>query len=412
MTSTVTAIFLGFFVFKIILIFYLDYRNQVHINLNQFTVPNLFSDTISLDDHQKAARYNLTKIKTGYLFYLINFSMILIWTLGGGLNLIQSTVSLLHLNDLFTGTIFFLVLGLIGLLLQLPENIYSTFVIEARFGFNKTTTKIFVMDILKEILISLIIGIPVIATILYLMIQADSKWWLYAWIFITIVKLFMIFIYPTWIAPLFNKFTPLSSEGLAEKIKNLLQSANFFSKEIMVMDASKRSKHGNAYFTGFGKNKRVVFYDTLLGTLTDNEIIAILAHELGHFKHKHVLKHILTDILFTLIGFYLLGLVYHSPIFYEGHGVNMITPWLGIALFLMVAPIYTFLLTPLLSFISRSHEFEADHFARQYANKSDLISALKKLYRDNAGNLTPDPLYSKFYHSHPPAIERIQNLTE
>src|SRR3989339_124768 len=301
MTSTVTAIFLGFFVFKIILIFYLDYRNQVHINLNQFTVPNLFSDTISLDDHQKAARYNLTKIKTGYLFYLINFSMILIWTLGGGLNLIQSTVSLLHLNDLFTGTIFFLVLGLIGLLLQLPENIYSTFVIEARFGFNKTTTKIFVMDILKEILISLIIGIPVIATILYLMIQADSKWWLYAWIFITIVKLFMIFIYPTWIAPLFNKFTPLSSEGLAEKIKNLLQSANFFSKEIMVMDASKRSKHGNAYFTGLGKNKRVVFYDTLLDTLTENEIIAILAHELGHFKHKHVIKHIITDTLFTLL---------------------------------------------------------------------------------------------------------------
>jgi len=178
------------------------------------------------------------------------------------------------------------------------------------------------------------------------------------------------------------------------------------------MDASKRSKHGNAYFTGLGKNKRVVFYDTLLDTLTENEIIAILAHELGHFKHKHVIKHIITDTLFTLLGLYILGLVYHAPTFYEGHGVSLIKPWLGIALFMMVTPIYTFLITPLMSFISRSHEFEADNYARQYSNKSDLISALKKLYRDNAGNLTPDPLYSKFYYSHPPAIERIQNLME
>ena len=412
MTSIVTAIFLSFFIFKLVLVFYLDYRNQVHINLNQFCVPSLFSDFISLDDHQKAARYSSAKIKAGYLFTFINFLFVLFWTLGGGLNLIQYYVSQFNLNDLLTGTIFFLVLGFIGILLQLPESIYSTFIIEARFGFNKTTPKIFVIDIIKEILISLIIGIPVIATILYLMIQADSKWWLYAWIFITMVKLFMIFIYPTWIAPLFNKFTPLSSPELAEKIHQLLQSANFYSKEIMVMDASKRSKHGNAYFTGLGKNKRVVFYDTLLDTLTENEIIAILAHELGHFKHKHVLKHIITDTLFTLLGLYILGLVYHASVFYEGHGVSLIKPWLGIALFMMVTPIYTFLITPLMSFISRSHEFEADNYARQYSNKSDLISALKKLYRDNAGNLTPDPLYSKFYYSHPPAMERIQNLME
>jgi len=412
MTSTVTTIFLCFFIFKLILVFYLDYRNQRHINLNQFIVPGFFDDVISLDDHQKAARYSLTKIKAGYLFSLLNFLIVLFWTLGGGLNLIQYNISQFHLNDLLTGTIFFLVLGFIGVLLQLPESIYSTFKIEARFGFNKTTPKIFATDLLKELLISLVIGIPVIATVLYLMIQAYSTWWLYAWIFITAIKLFMIFIYPTWIAPLFNKFTPLDSPELVEKINHLLQAANFYSKEILVMDASKRSKHGNAYFTGLGKSKRVVFYDTLLTNLTNNEIIAILAHELGHFKHKHVLKHIVTDTVFTLLGLYILGQVYHSPIFYEGHGVSEIKPWLGIALFIMVTPIYTFLITPIMSFISRSHEFEADNFARKYANNLDLVSALKKLYRDNAGNLTPDPLYSKFYYSHPPAIERIQNLTE
>jgi STE24 endopeptidase len=295
-------------------------------------------------------------------------------------------------------------------LLSLPQSLYFTFVIEEKYGFNKTTAKTFVMDLLKGTMLVVLLGGPIVYAILIIMEKLGFWWWLYAFFFLAITQLLLVFIYPTFIAPLFNKFQELPEGLLRTKIMELLTRIGFQSSGIFVMDASKRSGHGNAYFTGFGKNKRIVFYDTLINSLEVEEVESVLAHELGHMKKKHILKAIIKGLVFSLIGFMILGFLKNVPGFFIGHGVLTITNASALILFTMVSGVYTFLITPINSWLSRKNEYEADEFAAIHASSKKLISALVKMYKDNASTLTPDPTYSKFYFSHPPAIERVAFL--
>jgi STE24 endopeptidase len=283
-------------------------------------------------------------------------------------------------------------------------------VIEEKYGFNKMTWKTFLGDMAKAGVLTLFLGTPIAYGILLIMEKLGANWWIYAFLFLTAIQLLLIFIYPTFIAPFFNKFTPLPEGEIKNKIVSLLTRCGFKSSGLFVMDASKRSGHGNAYFTGFGKNKRVVFFDTLISTLEAEEVEAVLAHELGHMKKKHVLKGMLKSFFFSFVGFAILGALKNNTAFFNGHGVQTLTDYMALTLFSMVASTYTFLLTPLSSWTSRKHEYEADQFAAENAKASKLISALVKMYKDNASSLTPDPLYSKFYFSHPPALERVSYL--
>ena len=296
------------------------------------------------------------------------------------------------------------------MILSLPQTLYTTFVIEEKYGFNKTTWKTFVSDMVKGLILSVVLGAPIIYSILWIMERLGSAWWVYAFVFLTVVQLLIVFIYPTFIAPVFNKFSLLEDGEVKTKIVDLLTRCGFKSSGLFVMDASKRSGHGNAYFTGFGKNKRIVFFDTLLSSLDAEEVEAVLAHELGHMKKKHVLKGMIKGIFFSFIAFAILGYLRNNTAFFNGHGVQTITDYMALTLFSMVAGVYTFLLTPISSYTSRKHEYEADQFASENAKASKLISALIKMYKDNASSLTPDPLFSKFYFSHPPALERVNYL--
>lgn len=406
----VTIIFLLFLLVKFFVELYLEYRNMHHIHYHKDNVPSKFKSKISLPQHQKAAQYNVHKIKASYLWSILDLLILLGWTIGGGLNYLDHYLRSFELHQIFRGIIFFGVFGFISLLLNLPESIYSTFVIENKFGFNKTTPKLFILDILKGISLSIILGVPILSTVLWIIEFLGTLWWLYAWIFLTLVQFLIIIIYPTLIAPLFNKFSPLENDEILTKIKDLLDKTNFKNKGVFVMDASKRSTHGNAYFTGLGKVKRIVFFDTLLKSLDADEIVAVLAHELGHFKKRHILKGLCKSILLGLLAFYILGVLYNWLPFYQGHGVDKQSPYMALMLFSLVSSCYTFLLTPIFAKFSRNHEFEADAFATKYSDPNKLINALVKLYRDNASTLTPDPIYSAFYYSHPPAATRIENL--
>jgi STE24 endopeptidase len=295
-------------------------------------------------------------------------------------------------------------------LLDLPFSLYSTFVIEERFGFNKTTIKIWITDLLKSASLMMVIGVPLIAVILWLMNQAGQYWWLYAWSVWTAFSLLMMWAFPVFIAPLFNKFSALEDESLKTRIDNLLQRCGFKSKGVFVVDGSKRSAHGNAYFTGFGSNKRIVFYDTLLESLSENEVEAVLAHELGHFKRNHIKKSLALSILMTLGGFALLAWLMNSAWFYSAMGVETASTHTALLLFMFVLPVFTYFISPLFSAMSRKHEFEADDFAKQQSDYRALVSALVNMYRENASTLTPDPIHSMFYDSHPPASIRISHL--
>jgi STE24 endopeptidase len=294
--------------------------------------------------------------------------------------------------------------------LSIPQSIYTTFVVEERFGFNKTTPKTFLIDMLKGAVVGSIIGLPLIYGILWIMQALGTFWWVYAWGFMTVFQLFIIWAYPNFIAPLFNKFSPLEEGETKNKILELLKRTHFESDGLFVMDASTRSSHGNAYFTGFGKTKRIVFFDNLLKTLAPAEVEAVLAHELGHFKKKHIIKGLIKGIVMSFIGFAILGWLKTWVPFYYGHGVEAVTNHTALLLFVMVSGVYTFWITPLMALSSRKFEFEADEFAAKHAQAEDLIHALVKLYKDNASTLTPDPIYSAYYHSHPPALIRVQHL--
>ena len=408
--ESITKIFLLFLLAKSIVEAYLDKRNKVHIQAHRDQVPGPFSAKISLADHQKAADYTTTKINAHQFFHLIDTVVLLIWIAGGGLTALDRFVTGIGLAPVPQGLLFFGLFALISFVIGLPQGLYMTFVVEERFGFNKTTYGTFVADTLKGLALGLVIGGPVLYGILSIMELRPAYWWVYAWAFITVIKFSLIWAYPRLIAPLFNKFTELEEGPTKERALSLLAKTGFKSKGLFVMDASRRSSHGNAYFTGFGANKRIVFFDNLIKSLSAEEVEAVLAHELGHFKKRHIMKGMIKSTALSLIGFAVLGYLIDYPPFYHGHGVEVPSTYMGLCLFFMTAGIYTFLLIPLNAWPSRKWEFEADHFATRYAKGHKLISALVKLYRDNASTLTPDPLYSSYYHSHPPALMRVKNL--
>jgi STE24 endopeptidase len=399
----------------LLLRFWLATRQIRHVAVHRQAVPAAFTSAITLAAHQKAADYTVAKTRFGLLELAAGTVVLIGWTLLGGLHAVNQAL----VSWLGTGMVQQLALiaafVLIGGLIELPLSLYQTFVIEERFGFNKMTFRLWLVDLLKSSLIGALIGLPIAALILWVMGAAGQAWWLWAWGIWMGFNLLLLLIYPTFIAPLFNKFQPLEDESIKARVTALMQRCGFAAKGLFVMDGSRRSAHANAYFTGFGAAKRVVFFDTLLGKLSPGEVDAVLAHELGHFKHKHILKRIVSLFALSLAGFALLGWLATQLWFYTGLGVNpnLTGPnnALALLLFVMVAPIFSFFISPLLALFSRKHEFEADAYAVAQTSGQDLASALLKLYEDNASTLTPDPLYVAFYYSHPPASERLARLT-
>lgn len=405
-----TSVFLIFLSASILVRLWLNQRQISHISKHQNKVPEAFAEKISIEDHQKAARYSITKLRLSRLTLAWETLFLLIWTLGGGLNLVDNWWMAQQLSPLWTGVAVILSMLVLMFLIDLPFSLYSTFVIEEKFGFNKLTLKIWLSDLLKSVALMLLIAVPLILAILWLMLKAGTTWWIQAWAVWTGFTLLMMWAFPTFIAPLFNKFSPLSDAALKTRIDALLKRCGFNSKGVFVVDGSKRSAHGNAYFTGFGNNKRIVFYDTLLDALSDDEVEAVLAHELGHFRKNHIKKSMLLSIAMTLVGFYILNILMNADWFYTSLGVAHASTYAALILFILVLPVFTYFISPLFSAMSRKHEFEADAFAKQQSDHKALISALVSMYRDNASTLTPDPIHSMFYDSHPPASIRIAHL--
>lgn len=410
--QTFTTLFLVVLFAATLVQLYLSLRQQQHVSQHRDAVPAAFAGTISLAEHQKAADYTLAKGTVGRIDIVLSLVILLAWTLGGGLEWLDQQWRSLGWNELYTGTAVLMSLMLIGSLLDLPLSLYRTFVLEARFGFNKTTPATFIADLLKGAALMVVLGVPLIMLVLWLMASAGDYWWLYAWLALTAFSLLMTWAYPQFIAPLFNRFTPLPDGEVAERIHALLARTGFNSKGVFVMDGSRRSAHGNAYFTGFGKNKRIVFFDTLLEHLTPAQVEAVLAHELGHFKRKHIVKGMVLSMLLTLSGFALLAWLMQQDWFYSALGVSQPSTYMALVLFMLVSPAFTFFITPLMAWWSRRHEFEADAFAAEQSSSAELIAALVGLYRENASTLTPDPLHSAFYDSHPPAAIRIAHLQQ
>lgn len=400
--------------------FWLNNRQVRHVAQHRDQVPEPFASVVPLSAHQKAADYTIARSRFGLLSLAFGTVVLLGWTLLGGLQLLnQALVD--GVASQFGGMTYqlslLLAFTLIGALLDLPWELYNTFVLEQRFGFNRITWKMYVADALKGALVGALIGLPIAALILWLMGAAGAYWWLWAWGAWVGFNVLILVLYPTVIAPLFNKFEPLPDEGhdgLRARVEGLMQRCGFAAKGLFVMDGSRRSSHGNAYFTGFGPAKRVVFFDTLLSRLNGPEVEAVLAHELGHFKHKHVTKRMVVMFGLSLVAFALLGWLSRQAPFYLAFNVepNMAAPndALALLLFLLVVPVFSFFFTPLASYFSRRDEFQADAYACAQANGADLTSALLKLHEDNAGTLTPDPVYARFYYSHPPATERLAAL--
>jgi STE24 endopeptidase len=384
-------------------------------------VPTAFAQNISLAAHQKAADYTLAKSRFGLLELAFGTAVLVAWTLLGGLDMLNTWL-LGVIGSSYAGLAqqlaLFVVFAVIGGIIELPFTLYQTFVIEERFGFNKMTFKLWLIDAFKSSLVGVLIGLPLAALVLWLMGAAGSLWWLWTWCVWMGFNLLLLVLYPTVIAPLFNKFKPLEDEVLKSRVTALMQRCGFAAKGLFVMDGSKRSGHANAYFTGFGASKRVVFYDTLLAKLSPAEVDAVLAHELGHFKHKHVIKRIIAMFAMSLMGFALLGWLSTQVWFYTGLGVmpnsalngGVPNNALALLLLMLAMPAFTFFISPLFAQLSRKHEFEADAYAVSQTAGNDLASALLKLYEDNASTLTPDPLFVKFYYSHPPASERLSRM--
>ncbi|MFZ5524028.1 MAG: M48 family metallopeptidase [Pseudomonadota bacterium] len=411
MTATqFTVIFTAALALTTLAKLWLARRHLAHIAAHRASVPEAFREKIELEDHQKAADYTSAKVRFAMFNILFEALLLLTFTLAGGIQFIADLSRGWFSAPLAQGMATIVAVLLLSSLLETPFSLYRTFVIEARFGFNKTTLVLYLTDTLKSLALGAIFGLPLLFGVLWLMERMGEFWWLYAWLVWVAFNLLILFIYPSFIAPLFNKFTPLQDEAMKARIEALLARCGFAAQGLYVMDGSKRSAHGNAYFTGFGKTKRIVFFDTLLERLSGAEIEAVLAHELGHFKCRHVLKRITATFAMSLGFLWLLGMLMQTGWFYQGLGVSTPSTALALLLFFMILPIFSFLLHPLLSAYSRKHEFEADSYAAGQTAATDLISALVKMYQDNAATLTPDPLYSRFYDSHPPAMVRITKL--
>jgi len=416
MTATqFTAVFIAALALTTLAKLWLARRHLAHIAAHRTAVPEAFHQKVQLTDHQKAADYTMAKTRFDMLATLFDTALLLAFTVAGGIQSIADMVSARLGNGWFgtpvmQGMATLVAVLILYSLLEAPFSIYRTFVIEARFGFNKMTFKLYLLDALKAVLIGAILGLPLLFGVLWLMERMGTYWWLYVWLVWVVFNLLLLFIYPSFIAPLFNKFSPLQDDAMKSRIESLLAKCGFTAQGLFVMDGSKRSAHGNAYFTGFGKTKRIVFFDTLLERLSMREIEAVLAHELGHFKRRHVVKRIAATFALSLGFLWLLGQLMQTTWFYQGLGVTTMSTALALLLFFMVLPVFSFLLGPVMSAYSRKHEFEADAYAAGQTDAGDLVNALVKLYQDNAATLTPDPLYSRLYDSHPPAMVRISHL--
>ena len=417
LSLTWTLLFSAALVLGLLLKLYLSSRQIRHVARHRDTVPPAFAATISLASHQKAADYTLTKARFGLLELAFGSAVLLAWTLLGGLDSLNQALAnsaLAQWGPLATQMALVAGFGLISGALDLPFTLYSTFRIEERFGFNKMSLQLWLADLFKSTLVGMVIGLPIVALILWLMDSAGPLWWLWAWAAWMGFNLLVLVLYPTVIAPIFNKFKPLEDDSLKARVTALMQRCGFAAKGLYVMDGSKRSAHANAYFTGFGAAKRVVFYDTLLKQLSPAEVDAVLAHELGHFKHKHIIQRIVMLFAMSLAGFALIGYLSQQIWFYTGLGVrpNLGAPndALALLLFMLAIPLFSFFISPLMAQLSRQHEFQADAYAAMQTDGRDLASALLKLYQDNASTLTPDPVFVKFYYSHPPASERLARM--
>ena len=390
---------------------WLAVRHARHIARHRDEVPAGFAGSIALDAHHKAADYSIAKTRLDMVDTAIGSIVLYALTLGGGLDWLQrSLVPVTGSEGYAHGVALIAGIMLLYAVLELPFNLYRVFVIEARFGFNRMSLRLFLADLAKQALLAIVIAFPLLLLILWLMQRMGANWWLYVWLVWMGFNLLLLVIYPTVIAPLFNKFTPLKDDALRARIERLLERCGFKAHGLFVMDSSRRSSHGNAYFTGFGRAKRIVLFDTLIRSLEPAEVEAVLAHELGHFKHHHVIKRIALLFVVSLGFLWLLGTLMGEPWFYSALGVSAPGTAMALILFFLVMPVFTFAFQPLSSLYSRKHEFEADAYAALQANAADLIHALTKLYKDNAATLTPDPLHSAFYDSHPPAAMRIARL--
>lgn len=406
-----SALFVALLALTLAMQQWLGRRQISYVQAHRNSVPAAFAHDISLEAHQKAADYSIAKSRLGLKETATSAIVLLLLTLGGGLQFIDTQWhALIASHEMLTGVLVILTAVIITSLADLPYDYYKTFTIDQKFGFNKMTPAMFFQDLFKNAFVGLIMGLPLLFAALWLMKSAGSYWWLWLWCVWAVFNLLILAIYPTFIAPLFNKFSPLTDDALKVRIETLLTKCGFKSQGLFVMDGSRRSSHGNAYFTGFGANKRVVFFDTLLERLDGDEIEAVLAHELGHFKRRHVIKRIVMMFAVSFVGLALLGWLKQTEWFYTGLGVSIPSDHMALLLLLLVSPVLTFLLRPMFAAFARSNEFEADEYAAQHSSARHLVEALVKLYRDNASTLTPDPLHSAFYDSHPPASIRVAHL--
>ena len=405
-----TALFVTAVVISTALELWLSQRQITAVSGHRDHVPEPFADAISADEHAKAADYTIARARFGRIAEIMNAVVTLALTVGGGIAAIDALWRHTGWKQPWLGVAVIGTVFLATGLLNLPLSLWSTFKLEARFGFNRTTPALFVADLAKNLLLTVLIGGPLLLATLALMERAGQLWWVWAWLLWLAVMFIMTWAYPAFIAPLFNKFSPLKDAVLKTRIENLLTRCGFKSQGVFVVDNSRRSSHGNAYFTGIGNNKRIVFFDTLLERLAHQEVEAVLAHELGHFSLKHVRKRLLVSIATTFVALAILGWLTDQQTFYTALGVPTPSIHAALLLFTLAAPFFTFFITPLSAIWSRRHEFEADRFATRHAKPAELAAALVKLYRDNASTLTPDPVYVAFHYSHPPALERIGRL--
>ena len=409
-STNFTQIFIALILIKFLLETYLKIRNLKSIDNNKDSVPPRFKNVITEEEYKKSILYNTDRIKFQIFTALFGSVVLVIFTIGGLLNYLTGVVMDMTSSNVLGAVLLGLLLIIVEEIISIPISIYSTFVIEERHGFNKTTKKTFVTDIFKGLLISGAISSILYATVIFIIISAGDLWWIYAFAAVFTLQAIIFFLYPVLIMPLFNKFEPLDDEQFKKPIEKLLEKVDFKSKGLFVMNASLRSTHGNAFFTGFGKNKRIVFFDTLLKTINPDEMEAILGHELGHYKLGHIRKTLISSLVFGFLGCYILNEIFKSDNFFIAHGLENLTVYSKFLMFYLVIGSYTFFTKPITSALSRKREFEADDFSFQFTDGEHMISGLLKLTKDNASNLTPDPLYSSYYYSHPPIAERVASI--
>ena len=409
-STNFTQIFIALILIKFLLETYLKIRNLKSIDNNKDSVPPRFKNVVTEEEYKKSILYNTDRIKFQIFTALFGSVVLVIFTIGGLLNYLTQVVMDMTSSNVLGAVLLGLLLIIVEEIISIPISMYSTFVIEERHGFNKTTKKTFVTDIFKSLFISGAISSILYATVIFIIISAGDLWWIYAFAAVFTLQAIIFFLYPVLIMPLFNKFEPLDDEQFKKPIEKLLEKVDFKSKGLFVMNASLRSTHGNAFFTGFGKNKRIVFFDTLLKTINPDEMEAILGHELGHYKLGHIRKTLISSLVFGFLGFYILNEIFKSDNFFIAHGLENLTVYSKFLMFYLVIGSYTFFTKPITSALSRKREFEADDFSFQFTDGEHMISGLLKLTKDNASNLTPDPLYSSYYYSHPPIAERVASI--